>query len=146
MTVKSGNTNWRERLSTVDLLVLISLDQLLLKLKTLLSCKKSYPNEEVNCTEPSPSDSIPWLSTNIRFRMFRRKFYQFWISEAFLSAIQCDQKIKKICPIFQKSSQNNCPAKKCLHQSSIWKSKTCQTNSSWKLKVPTTNHVWKLLI
>jgi hypothetical protein len=34
------------------------LDQLLLKLKTF-SYKMSYPNEEVNCTEPSPSVSIP---------------------------------------------------------------------------------------
>ena len=36
-TYKPGKTNWRGRLSTVDLLVLTSLDQLLLKLKTLFT-------------------------------------------------------------------------------------------------------------
>jgi hypothetical protein len=24
--------------------------------------KASYPNEEVNCTQPSPSVSVPWLN------------------------------------------------------------------------------------
>jgi hypothetical protein len=49
------NTNWRGRLSTVDLLVLTSLDQLLLILQTFfLFYKTSYLIEEVNHTEPSP--------------------------------------------------------------------------------------------
>jgi hypothetical protein len=49
------------RLSTVDLLVLTSLDQLLLIVDIIyLLYKTSYFNEEVNCTEPSPSVSIPW--------------------------------------------------------------------------------------
>jgi hypothetical protein len=40
----------------VDLLVQTSLDQLFLILQTLLTLyKTSYFNEEVNCTEPSPS-------------------------------------------------------------------------------------------
>ncbi len=47
--------------STIDLLVLTSLDQLLLILKTfLLFSKTSYINEEVNCTELSLSVSVPW--------------------------------------------------------------------------------------
>ncbi len=45
------------RLSTFDLLVLTSLDQLLLTLQTLH--KTSYLNEEVNCTEPFLSVSAP---------------------------------------------------------------------------------------
>ncbi len=45
-------------LSKIDLLVLTSLDQLLLILKTLLTfLQKSYLNEEANRTEPSPSIS-----------------------------------------------------------------------------------------
>ncbi len=59
------NTDWRGRLSTVDLLVLTSLDKLLLKLKTLFtSYKMSWINEEVNCTEPSPSVCIPCCNWN----------------------------------------------------------------------------------
>jgi hypothetical protein len=50
------------RLSAVDLLVLTSLDQLLLVLLSLFTFyKTSHLNEELNCTEPSPSASIPWL-------------------------------------------------------------------------------------
>ncbi len=37
LMVKTGKTNWRGRLSTVDLLALTSLDQLLLKLKTFFT-------------------------------------------------------------------------------------------------------------
>jgi hypothetical protein len=48
-------------LSTVDLPVLTSLDQLLLVLKTQYTFyTTSYLNEEVNRTEPSPSLSLPW--------------------------------------------------------------------------------------
>jgi hypothetical protein len=49
------------RLSTVDLLVLTSFDQLLFILKILfnLFSKISYLNEEANSTEPSPSVRIP---------------------------------------------------------------------------------------
>jgi hypothetical protein len=49
-------------LTTVDLLVLTSLDQLLFILKILFTLflfyKPGYLNEEVNCTEPSPSVSL----------------------------------------------------------------------------------------
>jgi len=56
-----GNPCWRGRLSTADLLVPTSLDQLLSKLKiTYLRFKSSYLNEEVNCTDPSLAVSIPW--------------------------------------------------------------------------------------
>jgi hypothetical protein len=49
----------------VDLQVLTSLDQLIFMLKILFIFfyKTSYFNEEVNCTEPYPSVSIPWYST-----------------------------------------------------------------------------------
>ncbi len=47
----------RGRLSTVDLLVPTSLDQLLSKWKIVCIYLQ---NEEVNCTKPSPSVSIPW--------------------------------------------------------------------------------------
>jgi len=50
------------RLNTVDLGVLTSLDQPLLIQQTfLLNYKVSYLKEEVNCTEPSPSVSVPWV-------------------------------------------------------------------------------------
>jgi hypothetical protein len=52
-----GKSLWRGRLSTVDLLVLTSLGQLLLHwkyYKRFLFKKTSYLNEEYNCTEPSP--------------------------------------------------------------------------------------------
>jgi hypothetical protein len=49
-------------LSTIDLLVLNSLEQLLVILQTLFTFyyKTSYLNEEVSRAEPSPSVSVPW--------------------------------------------------------------------------------------
>jgi hypothetical protein len=49
-------------LSTVDRLEPTSLEELLLIVKLLFSfCyNTSFLNEEVNCTEPSPSISVPW--------------------------------------------------------------------------------------
>jgi len=49
-------------LRTVDLLVLTGLDLLLFILKILFNffCKTSYLNEEINCTDSSPSVSGPW--------------------------------------------------------------------------------------
>jgi hypothetical protein len=52
-----------ERLSTVDLLLLTSLYQVLLILSTFLQYKL---NEEVNCTEPSPSLRVPWIGISQR--------------------------------------------------------------------------------
>ncbi len=62
-TSRSGNPYWKGRLSTADLLVLTSLDPLLSILKTLFTFfyKTCYLNEEVNCTEPLPSVSVPCL-------------------------------------------------------------------------------------
>ncbi len=56
-----GKPFWRERLNTVDLLVLTCLDQLLIILKILFTffTVTSYINVEVNCTEPSPFVSVP---------------------------------------------------------------------------------------
>ncbi len=57
-----GSLTERGRLSTVDLLVLISSDWPVLILKTLFTFfyKTSYLNEETICTMPSPSVSVPW--------------------------------------------------------------------------------------
>ncbi len=56
---KARNTYWGERPSTVDLLVLSGSDQMFLYWKYFFySFTKSYLNEEVNCTEPSPSVSV----------------------------------------------------------------------------------------
>jgi hypothetical protein len=54
---------WKGRHSTVDLLVLTSRDQLIFILNILFSFfyKTSCLNEEGNCTELSPSESIPWM-------------------------------------------------------------------------------------
>ncbi len=61
----------RGRLSTVDLLVPTSLDQLLFILKILLTVLQSYLNEEVNRTEPSPSVRIPGQTLALE----RKRFY-----------------------------------------------------------------------
>jgi len=56
-----GKSYWRARLSTVDLLVLTSINQLLFTMKILFTFyKTSYLNKEANCSEPFPSVSIPW--------------------------------------------------------------------------------------
>jgi hypothetical protein len=53
---QQGTLTEKERISTVNLLVLTSLNLLLLIVKTLFTFyKTSNLNEEVNCTEPSPS-------------------------------------------------------------------------------------------
>jgi hypothetical protein len=54
----------------VDLLVLISLDQLLFILKVLLTSftKQANLNEEVNGTEPSPFVSIPCLNPTRKYK------------------------------------------------------------------------------
>jgi len=55
-----GKPCWRGTLSTVDLLVLTNLDQLLLIMQALFIFNKtSCLNEEVKCTEISPSVSVP---------------------------------------------------------------------------------------
>ncbi len=65
-TVKPGNPYWKGTLSTVDLLELTSLDQLLLILRTFFTFfyKTSYLNEEVNCTMRSRQVSIPWSNSH----------------------------------------------------------------------------------
>ncbi len=59
----TGKSFWRGRLSAVDLLVLTSLDQLFIYIENIINLfyKTSYLNEEVNCTEPFPLVSIPWI-------------------------------------------------------------------------------------
>jgi hypothetical protein len=54
-----GNTNWRERLSTVDLRALTCLVLILCLIKLYLLFKQNELRVEVNCIEPSPSVSIP---------------------------------------------------------------------------------------
>jgi hypothetical protein len=60
--VSTGKPYGRGKLSTFDLLVLTSLNQLLYKLKKIFTFlqKTSYLNEEGNLTEPFPSVRIPW--------------------------------------------------------------------------------------
>ena len=55
-----GIPYWKGRLNTPDLLVLTGLkDQPILIFQTLFTFY--YPHEEVNCTGPFPSVSIPWF-------------------------------------------------------------------------------------
>jgi hypothetical protein len=64
--VRPWNHYWSGRLSTVDLLVLTSLVYLIISYFIINLCyNTSYPNEEVNCTEPFLSVSVPWLGLNI---------------------------------------------------------------------------------
>ncbi len=61
-SVVPANPYRRGRLSTVDLLVLNSLDKLIFISEILITCyEMSCLNEEVNCTELSPSVCVPWL-------------------------------------------------------------------------------------
>ncbi len=87
---RAGKSYWRGRLSTVDLLVLTSLDQLLFAVMIFfyLCYKTSYLNEEVNCTEPSPSVSVP-CSEFSYLSMFLSSFFVFptWVFFFFPSFI-----------------------------------------------------------
>jgi hypothetical protein len=59
---QAGKPYWRGRISTVDLLVLTRLDQLVFILKCFFLTfviKTRDLKEEVNCTDPSPSVSVP---------------------------------------------------------------------------------------
>jgi len=50
----------------LEQLLLTSLDQPLLILKTLITFnKRKYPNEEVDCTESSRSVGVPWTRVEI---------------------------------------------------------------------------------
>jgi hypothetical protein len=49
-----GNTYWRGKLGTFDLLVLTSLDHLPLDTANIIFYNTNYLNEEVNRTEPIP--------------------------------------------------------------------------------------------
>jgi hypothetical protein len=57
---KPGKSYRRGRISTVDLLVLTNLGQLLLIIQTFFTFyETNCLNDEVNCAEPSPSVSVP---------------------------------------------------------------------------------------
>ena len=62
-----GNlTEWR-RLSTVDLLVSVYRPNAFDIANIIYYIyKTSYLNEEVKCTEPSPSVSVPWLTYHFK--------------------------------------------------------------------------------
>ncbi len=72
----AGNPYWRGRLSTVDLHVLTSLNQLIFKLKILFTLFTKL-NEEVNCTESSPQLVFPAIrfKTVILISMKIKKTY-----------------------------------------------------------------------
>ncbi len=65
LSVGTGKSHWRRKLSTVDLHVLTCLDLLLFILNILFTFfnETSYLNEEVKSTERSPSVSVPWWGT-----------------------------------------------------------------------------------
>ncbi len=59
------------RISTVHLLMLTNLDRLIFTMKIFHLCYKTrYLNEEVNCTEPSPSVSIPWEKIQLKWIVY----------------------------------------------------------------------------
>jgi hypothetical protein len=74
---KPVNPYWKGRIGTVDLLILTCSDQLLhlLKIHSFFFYKTSYINEEVNCTQPSPSVRVSAASvtrekvSNVDFRL-----------------------------------------------------------------------------
>ncbi len=74
------------RLSALELFVLTSLDQLLSIMQTVY--RTSYPNEEVKCTEPSLSVSLPCFchfeqNEKIYFNnwiKFFKKTFVFWLN------------------------------------------------------------------
>jgi hypothetical protein len=74
--LNAGNSFWRGRLSTVDFLELTILDQLIVLLKKIIYPfkKTSYPNEDVNHTQPSPLVRVPCLICHR------------WVGEAHLSS------------------------------------------------------------
>ncbi len=59
---RAGNPCWRGRLSTVDLLVLnyFRSAPFYIEIPFTIVIKTSCLIEDVNCTEPSPSVSVPW--------------------------------------------------------------------------------------
>jgi hypothetical protein len=66
--------------STIDLLVLTSLDQLLLTENiNYFFTKTSYLNEEVNCIDPSTTVSIPFCNLLLTLENYgRKKFRNIW--------------------------------------------------------------------
>jgi hypothetical protein len=63
LILKAGKPHWKGRLSTFDLPVLNSLDWFIyiLNISFAFFYKTSHLKEEVKCTEPSPSVSVPCL-------------------------------------------------------------------------------------
>jgi hypothetical protein len=61
---QQGSLTERVRLSTVDLLVLASLDQFFFYIENIINrfYKTIYLNQEVNCSEPSPQLVFPGFS------------------------------------------------------------------------------------
>ncbi len=79
-------------ISTVDLLVLTSLDKLLFKLKLIFPFfKTTYLNEEVNFTESSTPVRAPWLQPDMTsvIRFFFQKLYNFYYN--FISGDRCQK-------------------------------------------------------
>ncbi len=82
------------RLSTVDHLAQTSLDQLLLIMQILITVyKTSYLNEETNCTDPSPSGSIPWYYSPKTIYDIGQSWR--WIERSWTSLSLLSKKLKK---------------------------------------------------
>ncbi len=98
-----GTLTERGRLGTVNLLVLTSLDQLFLiwRHNLLFFTKTRYPNEEIKCTEPSSSVTVPWFVPSIPLQpslAFSTKVQCFWVGPARPSSKIYEQVAKVIKP------------------------------------------------
>jgi hypothetical protein len=71
----SRNPCWRGRLSTVDLLVLTLFKSVAFEITKIIYffTKTSYYIEEVNCTEPFPSISVPWFKESYKHTEEKRE-------------------------------------------------------------------------
>jgi len=93
-----GKSNWRRWLSTVDLLLLTSLDQLILILKILFISVTKRATLKRYCTEPSPSVRVPWLNQPkilVCFKVVHYKSLELWVWQVWpYSAMLLRQSIK----------------------------------------------------
>jgi len=86
----AGNPYWRGRISTIELLILTSSNQLLFVLKLCiynLFYETSYLNKEVNCTEPFPLvEDFPGVSSVVK-QLFTKDRHVSWQMESLVFKI-----------------------------------------------------------
>ncbi len=112
----SQGTLTEGRLSTVDLLVLTSLDQVLLILQTFTFLQTSY--EEVNCTEPSSSVSVPLFGIKTKSFFSVNKFKNTFFKFSFIIKVT-DEKVYIFYTFYNRSKlgQNRQKIVFCKHTS-----------------------------